>query len=69
MDSMDMSLNKLWEKVRDREAWHAPWGHKESDITEPQNNTKAKSTRVYTLNLQKPFTYAKTISFGDNRKM
>ena len=22
-DSMDMSLNKFWEMVRDREAWHA----------------------------------------------
>ena len=32
-DSMDMSLNKLWELVMDREAWR-PWCHKESDTTE-----------------------------------
>ena len=35
-DSMGMSLNKLWELVMDRVAWHAacsPWGHKESNTT------------------------------------
>ena len=26
-DSMDMNLGKLWETVRNREAWHAPVQH------------------------------------------
>ena len=32
IDSMDMSLSKLREMVKDREAW-CPWGHKELDTT------------------------------------
>jgi len=41
-DSMDMSLNKLQEIVKDREAWSAynPWSCKESGITERLNNNK-----------------------------
>ena len=33
-DSMNMSLSKLWEIVKDRKAWHTagPWGYKELDI-------------------------------------
>ena len=38
-DSMDVSLSKLWEMVRDREA--CPWGCKESDMTEQQSNLVA----------------------------
>ena len=32
-NSMDMSLSKLWEIVKEREAWLCPWGHKELDMT------------------------------------
>ena len=38
--TMDMSLSKLREIVKDKEAWHAcssPWGHKELDTTEQQS--------------------------------
>ena len=40
-DSIDMSLSKLREMVRDREAWctASPWGHKELDTTERLNNS------------------------------
>ena len=34
-DSMDMSLSRLWEIVKDREAWHTTvYGVKKSDMTE-----------------------------------
>ena len=44
-NSMDMSLSKLQETVKDREAWCAacsPWGCKESYMTEGLNNNKLR---------------------------
>ena len=38
-DSMDTSMNKLWEMVKDRKAWRAiVHGITESDTTECLNN-------------------------------
>ena len=51
-DSMDMNLGKLWEMVRDREAWRAAvhWGHKESDLTGRlhNNNNPSPACWVFT---------------------
>ena len=50
-DSMDMSLNNLWEMVMDREAWHAwgPWCRKESDMTEwlSSNNISVDTEKAF----------------------
>ena len=41
-DSMDMNVSKLWEIVKDREAWRAvTLIHKESDMTDLLNNSKS----------------------------
>ena len=43
-DSMDMSLSKLQEIVKDRKAY-SPWGRKESDTSEQLNNNSMISLK------------------------
>ena len=52
-DSMDMSLSKFQEMVKDREAWRATnsWGHKEPDTTKQLN--KKTSTWNICLEMRK----------------
>ena len=50
-DSMDMSLSKLWEMVKDRGSLVccSLWDHKESDMPERLNNTKDVLERYSTF--------------------
>ena len=40
IDSMDMSLSKLWEMVKDRDAWHAAVHGVSKSRTQLSNNKK-----------------------------
>ena len=47
IDTMDMSLSKLWKIVKERKAWGAAvWGHKESDTTQQLNNNNISKVAV-----------------------
>ena len=48
-DSMDMSLSKLWEMLKDRESVLQSIGSQESDMTERLNNSPYDEKNIFLL--------------------
>ena len=65
-NAMDMSLSKLWEMVKDREASCAagPWGHKKSDTTERLSNNSDWFFLSVLPSLSLPLPYVRTQPAG-----
>ena len=58
INSVDMSLSKLQERVKAREAWQGPWSHKESDMTYQLNNNNLQSIYLFSLDNLLPLPVA-----------
>ena len=50
IESMDMSLSKLWEMVKEREtAFSSPWCHKLSDRADRLNNINCYLRKIFNI--------------------
>ena len=67
VDSMDMSLSKLQEIVKDKEVWcYSPWGRKESDTTEQLKNNRT-ITKIFSVSRVLSFNLKVFFKVGEAR--
>ena len=52
IDSMDMSLSKLWEMVKDSHGVLRPWGQKEFDATQQLMTTESGQSEYFVEKIQ-----------------
>ena len=66
-ESMDITLSKLWEMVKDREAWHAAWHEVAKSWTWLSDST----TTILILFLWRTLTNTKGqgVGFGESRSL
>ena len=68
INSIDMSLNKLWGIVKDSLACCSPWSGKEWDMTEQLKNNKGRASLIFVLKGISQAIHEQRRSSGVNRR-